>query len=115
MIDWYDKNACHHNDVNGHDRTNGRIFKVIYREPEKVEVDLQKLSDIELAMLVEHKNDWYVRHSRRILQERAAERAIDEGAVKILKTMFVDHGDETRRLRATWALAAVARDSSNWA
>ena len=24
MIDWYDKNQCHHNDVNGHDRTNGR-------------------------------------------------------------------------------------------
>ena len=31
MIDWYDKNQCHHNDVNGHDRTNGRIFKVSLR------------------------------------------------------------------------------------
>ena len=30
MIDWYDKNQCHHNEVNGHDRTNGRIFKVSY-------------------------------------------------------------------------------------
>ena len=30
MIDWYDKNQCHHRDVNGHDRTNGRIFKVSY-------------------------------------------------------------------------------------
>ena len=30
MIDWYDKNACHHGDVDGHDRTNGRIFKISY-------------------------------------------------------------------------------------
>ncbi len=32
MIDWYDKNQCHHNEVDAHDRTNGRIFKVSYGE-----------------------------------------------------------------------------------
>ena len=32
-------------------------------------VDLKTLSDIALAELVLDKNDWYVRHSRRILQE----------------------------------------------
>ena len=36
MIDWYDKNQCHHNDVNGHDRTNGRIFKVSFGETKTV-------------------------------------------------------------------------------
>ena len=35
MIDWYDKNQCHHNDVNVHDRTNGRIFKVSYGDAKK--------------------------------------------------------------------------------
>src|SRR6185295_380623 len=30
IIDWYDMNACHHFNVEGHDRTNGRIFKVGY-------------------------------------------------------------------------------------
>ncbi|MEX2015636.1 MAG: PVC-type heme-binding CxxCH protein [Candidatus Hydrogenedentales bacterium] len=128
MIDWYDKNACHHNDVNGHDRTNGRIFKVTYGEPEKVEVDLKKLSDLDLAMLVEHKNDWYVRHSRRILQERAAERKreaagkklprapggdhvlpefIGKAAEEYLVKTFNTHPDESRRLRALWVLHAV--------
>ncbi len=34
MIDWYDKNQCHHNEVNAHDRTNGRIFKVSLRRKE---------------------------------------------------------------------------------
>ena len=42
MIDWYDKNQCHHNDVNGHDRTNGRIFKVSFGETKTVRVDLGK-------------------------------------------------------------------------
>ncbi len=32
----------------------------------------KKLSDDELAELALDKNDWYVRHARRILQERAA-------------------------------------------
>ena len=44
MIDWYDKNQCHHNDVNGHDRTNGRIFKVSYGETKGARQDLRKLS-----------------------------------------------------------------------
>ena len=48
LIDWYDKNECHHNDVNGHDRSNGRIFKVSYGEPKFAKVDLQKSSDQDL-------------------------------------------------------------------
>ena len=44
MIDWYDKNQCHHNDVNGHDRTNGRIFKISFGDTKAVAQDLQKLS-----------------------------------------------------------------------
>jgi putative membrane-bound dehydrogenase-like protein len=128
MIDWYDKNACHHNNVDGHDRSNGRIFKVIYGEPQKVDVDLKKLSDLDLAMLLEHKNDWYVRHSRRILQERAAERAqraadkpltrapgnnhvlpefISTAAEEYLVKTFTSHDDESRRLRALWVLHGV--------
>ena len=35
MIDWYDKNQCHHKSVDVHDRTNGRIFKVELRGPER--------------------------------------------------------------------------------
>jgi hypothetical protein len=72
IIDWYDMNACHHTNAEGHDRTNGRIFKVSYGKVAHTAIDLKKLSDRELAELVLEKNDWYVRQSRRILQERAA-------------------------------------------
>ena len=33
--------------------------------------DLAKLSDAELVKLHLHKNEWQVRHARRLLQERA--------------------------------------------
>jgi putative membrane-bound dehydrogenase-like protein len=72
MIDWYDKNQCHHNQVDGHDRSNGRIFKVTYNNQKTTKVDLQSKSDEELAQMQLHKNDWYARHARRILQERGA-------------------------------------------
>jgi hypothetical protein len=35
-------------------------------------VNLKEKSDAELVELQLHKNDWYVRHARRILAERAA-------------------------------------------
>ncbi len=49
MIDWYDRNQCHHGNVAGHDRSNGRIFKVSYQPAEGGKaaqpkaVDLRKL------------------------------------------------------------------------
>src|SRR5882672_8420478 len=82
MIDWYDKNQCHHNDPNGHDRTNGRIFKIGYSGPSRSRIavprDLAKESDESLLMdqlqlANEHaKDNWLARHARRLLQERAA-------------------------------------------
>jgi putative membrane-bound dehydrogenase-like protein len=30
LIDWYDQNQCHRREVDVHDRSNGRIFKVVY-------------------------------------------------------------------------------------
>ncbi len=71
MIDWYDKNECHHNDPNGHDRSNGRIFKISYGEPQFEKVDLQKKTDDDLIRLAIDRNDWWGRHARRVLQERA--------------------------------------------
>ena len=70
MIDWYDKNQCHHKDVNGHDRTNGRIFKVSFGDTKAVRQDLQQLSNHALVQMQTFPNEWHARHARRILQER---------------------------------------------
>ena len=128
MIDWYDKNQCHRVESNVHDRSNGRIFKVSYvaseggsgegeggnrssdgsRETQRMELrsgkELSKLSDLELAKLQLHPNDWYVRHARRLLQERSSTRPLAQEALQTLTRMALEHPDETRRLRGLWAL-----------
>ncbi len=104
LIDWYDKQACHHGDVNIWDRDSGRIYKICYRGTKPVQVDLAKKSDMELAQLQLHRNDWYVRHARRLLQERAARKPIDDDVQGALAGMASEHKDPTRRLRALWAL-----------
>jgi putative membrane-bound dehydrogenase-like protein len=103
IIDWYDKNQCHHNNVEGHDRSNGRIFKIVYGDTKWTPVDLQKKSDDELVQLQLHKNDWYVRQARRILQERGPNPNVHQALLKILN----ENPDVTRKLRALWALGAT--------
>jgi putative membrane-bound dehydrogenase-like protein len=71
VIDWYDMQACHRPDPNVHDRSNGRIYRIVYGDAKPVKVDLQKLKDEELVQLLRNDNHWYRRHAQRILQERA--------------------------------------------
>ena len=101
LIDWYDKQACHvGGNVDAWDRTNGRVYKICYRGTKWEPVDLAKKTDLELVELQLNPNDWYVRHARRLLQERGGNPAVHEALRKILTT----NADETRRLRAMWAL-----------
>jgi len=113
MIDWYDKNQCHHGNTEGHDRTNGRIFKVSFdaarkgAKPGAPPLNLGKLTDNELVELQLDKNDWYVRHARRLLQERAATGKLDPAARPALVKMAESQAEDTRRLHALWALHAT--------
>ncbi|MEZ4701987.1 MAG: plastocyanin/azurin family copper-binding protein [Rhodothermales bacterium] len=99
-IDWYDKNQCHSSNPDVHDKTLGRIFKITHENDRFVRVDLRKMSNDELVAQMLNKNDWYVRHARRILQERGPNPQVHAGLKKILD----GNTDVTRRLRALWAL-----------
>jgi len=101
--DWYDKVPCHQQRAFT-DRSNGRLYKIVYQGVKPVMVDLQKASDAELVQYQLHENDWYVRHARRILQERGAKPEVQAALVKILR----ENPDETRQLRALWALHGVS-------
>src|SRR5262249_52862141 len=104
LIDWYDKQACHLPQPEVWDRTNGRVYKVSYRGSRFVSVDLGKKSDKELVEYQLNANDWYVRESRRLLQERAAKKALDPKVHEALAEIAFGNKDETRRLRGLWAL-----------
>jgi hypothetical protein len=95
VSDFSDTGECHHH-INTQKHT-GRIFKIAYGKPKTWQVDLNKLSNEELLKLQSHKNDWFVRHARRILQERQADTS---ALVKTLKSDL----PVPSRLRALWAL-----------
>jgi putative membrane-bound dehydrogenase-like protein len=109
LLDWYDKQACHHGDPKIWDRANGRIYKISYRGTKPVKVDLRKCSDAELVQYQLHENDWYVRHARRILQERYGsgdrkDRLTAWWEVKgALYKIALENPDPLHRLRGLWA------------
>ncbi|HZV36030.1 MAG TPA: PVC-type heme-binding CxxCH protein, partial [Verrucomicrobiae bacterium] len=88
MIDWYDAQRCHINDPKAIDRSNGRIYKVVYGDTKWTPVDLQKKSDGELIELQLSKNDWYARHARRILEERASSNTLASNTIPFLRVLL---------------------------
>ncbi len=102
VSDWSDTGECH---TYKPERDTGRIHSIAYGSPRLPSVDLAKQSDEELVKLQRHANDWYVRHARRLLQERAAQPGWKGEAVHAsLRAMLDESRDVPRRLRALWAL-----------
>src|SRR5690606_14983783 len=70
----------------------------------------------DLAELQRHPNDWYVRNSRRLLQQRAAEGEVAQAAVEALRRLaFSSSSEVPQRLRALWTLHAIeAIPAGDW-
>ncbi|MFT3748806.1 MAG: plastocyanin/azurin family copper-binding protein [Agriterribacter sp.] len=99
-IDWCDKNQCHSPNPDVHDKSLGRIFKVSNVKDKFIKVDLSKATDLELVENQLNRNDWYVRQSRILLEQRGPSEQVHIALKKIL----TEHPDVTRKLRALWAL-----------
>jgi putative membrane-bound dehydrogenase-like protein len=104
VSDWHDTGECHNYDKV---HPSGRIYKITYGKPKKVEVDLAKLSDGELVKLQTHKNEWYARQARRLLQERAVAGKVGAKVKSALLTLLEDGNYVPRELRALWTLYGV--------
>ena len=104
VTDWTDTGECHDTDGDHAHRENGRIYKIAYGSPQPARVDLAALGDQELVRLQLHKNEWYVRTARRLLQERAAAGQPMGAVHRALREILDGPGDVTRTLRALWAL-----------
>jgi putative heme-binding domain-containing protein len=73
VIDWCDTQHCHNPDEEKWDRSNGRIYRISWKETYKpVKVDLGAMSDSELAGELFRPNEWRARTAQRLLQERVA-------------------------------------------
>jgi putative membrane-bound dehydrogenase-like protein len=113
MIDWYDATQCHQQ-REATDRSNGRIFKVLYGDAAGTaftRLDLASRSDAELVGLLGHPNEWFVRYARRMLQERHASGRLAADTPSRLTAAIAQAGGAPARLRAIWALHAVGGTS----
>jgi hypothetical protein len=100
VIDWYDKNQCHSTNPEIHQKSLGRIYRIAHSGNTWVRVDLAKLPSERLVEMQLNRNDWYVQHARRLLQERGP----DPKVHALLKAMLRDAPDVPRKLRVLWAL-----------
>ena len=122
VADWSDIGECHDND--GIHRTSGRIYKMTYdgkpkagqlaNRSQNTDSDLSALNNSELVRLQLHKNDWYVRHARRLLQQRGLGGADMGAAHMALREQYRSQKDVTRRLRAMWCLYVTGGLSQSW-
>jgi putative membrane-bound dehydrogenase-like protein len=112
VTDWTDLGECH--DRDGVHRRSGRIYKITFGQPKQIKTDLARLSNEQLAGLQLHRNDWFVRHARQILQQRAAGGQDMSKVRRRLLGLFDNQKDVTRRLRAMWALHVIGDLDETW-
>ncbi|HEY4312290.1 MAG TPA: PVC-type heme-binding CxxCH protein [Pirellulales bacterium] len=73
VADWHDARTAHPDPDAEWDRRNGRIYRIQPRGAARQPVrDLRNASEAELVRELASTNQWYVRHARRHLAERAA-------------------------------------------
>ena len=104
MSDWTDLGECHDND--GVHRTSGRIYKVVYGEVGEIgKIDLKQESNRALAGFQLHQNEWFARHSRRILNERFVA-GVDVSDARSSIEAIVDERKASiaNQLRGLWTL-----------
>lgn len=100
VVDWYDRRAAHLDPRDNWDKTNGRIYKIVYGEGKRVPpFDLSRKSSAELVALRTSANDWYASEARRLLAERR-----DASVIPGLKSLLQNDRDETLALRDLWVL-----------
>jgi hypothetical protein len=110
--DWNDFGECH--DYDGTYRSSGRMYKISYGTPRKIgSFDLATLPDHALVQLLLSQNDWYVRHARRVLQERTAAKTLDANTRNLVSRVFLGHQNVSRNLRGMWAMHAIGGLDAN--
>ncbi len=108
VSDWSDHGECHDDD--GVHRTSGRIYKIVHGggKPAKVTQDLAAKTDNELVALTTEKNEWFVRHARRLLAERARGDTQTTGPVADkVRAIFHNDASPVNRQRALSTLQAA--------
>jgi putative membrane-bound dehydrogenase-like protein len=102
VLDWHDTEIC---GSAVHDKETGRIYRLAPKGlPGKTGINLAAQSDLELVGLLTHRNDWYSRRARVLLQHHAAAGQLDAAVPAKLWELFAQSKTSAHQLRALWAL-----------
>lgn len=114
IADWSDTGECH--EIGGVHRSSGRIYRLTFgKATAPGPIDLAENTDTELAEMQAQQNDWFTRHARRVLQERADAGILDSAAVReMLLKIFQKDSDPVHRVRAMWALYLTHSVDNDW-
>jgi len=106
VSDWHDFGECH--DSDGSHRSSGRIYRISYGTPKAFRGDLHKMTNLKLGGLHLERNEWLVRHARRILHERHVAGQNMRDVQELLTKQFESYkSNSLQRLRAMWTLKLV--------
>ena len=107
VIDWTDTQHCHNPEDEKWDRTNGRIYRISWKETYKqVKADMSKFKVQDLKGMIGVSNDWTARTARKLLQEKAAQEQVDASS---LEALF-----RTIPLQSLWSLHLIDKLSGSF-
>ncbi len=102
VLDWHDGDICGNSLT---EKETGRIYRLAPKGlAGKSGLNLAALADLPLVALLTHRNDWYSRRARVILQQRAAEGRLDGAVAARLWELFAQSKTAAHKLRALWTL-----------
>ena len=112
IADWSDTGECHEHD--GVHRSSGRIYKVTYGRPGRVEVpDFRAMATEDLAGWVTDANEWTSRAALKVLRTRGADAERWQVATALRGVVQGQKGGRNG-LRAMWALQALGTATTEW-
>ena len=102
VLDWHDGDICGNSLT---EKETGRIYRLAPKDlAGKSGLNLAAQSDLELVGLLHHRNEWYSRRARVLLQQRAAAGRLDPAVPARLRALLADADTAAKKLRALWAL-----------
>lgn len=91
FTDWADKQQCHNNNFEIWNRTNGRVYKMVWKDTYKPrKIDLSKTSNKGLIKCLDHKNQWFADMAQHIFAQRKAKGRSLSSAAKLISKGLMD-------------------------